>query len=135
MSSRPRSCSASRVRLRLLAPRIRRPNPSWYPAVEGEVLPRVEHPDQAEVLVDEADAGIARGLPVAERERLAVDPRLRRRRVGLVVAGEDLDQGRLAGAVLADERMHLTRSDVDADVVQGDLSGEGLRTGARCGTR
>ena len=47
--------------------------------------------------------------------------------VGLVVAGEDLDQGRLTRAVLTDQRVHFTRSEIDADVVQGDLPREGLR--------
>ena len=68
----------------------------------------------------EADAGIVRGRPVAERERLAVDPRLTVARVGLVVAGEDLDQRRLAGTVLADERVHFARGDVEADIVERD---------------
>ena len=55
------------------------------------------------------------------------DPRLSVAGVGLVVAGEDLDQRRLAGAVLADERVDLAGGDVDADVVERDLPRERLR--------
>ena len=46
--------------------------------------------------------------------------------VRLVVAGEDLDDGRLAGAVLADEGMDLAGGDLEVDVVERPLSGERL---------
>ena len=47
--------------------------------------------------------------------------------VGLVIAGEDLDQRRLPRSVLPDESVHLTGGDVDAHVVERDLASEGLR--------
>ena len=43
---------------------------------EGDVLDRVQRADEPEVLVHEADPGGGRGVPVAERQRLAVRPRL-----------------------------------------------------------
>ena len=46
--------------------------------------------------------------------------------VGLVVAGEHLDQRRLAGAVLADQRVDLARAQVEVDAVEGPGAGERL---------
>ena len=46
--------------------------------------------------------------------------------VRLVVSGEDLDDGRLPGAVLADERMDLAGGDLEVDVVERTLSRERL---------
>ena len=39
--------------------------------------------------------------------------------VGLVVAGNDLDQRRFAGAVVAQQTDHLTRVNLKIDIVQG----------------
>ena len=56
--------------------------------------------------------------------------------VGLVEPVEDVHQRRLAGAVLAEERVHLAAAKVEADVVVGDDPGNALviprssRTGA-----
>ena len=47
--------------------------------------------------------------------------------VGGVHAGDDLDQRRLAGAVLAEERVHLAGEDVEVDVLEHADAGEGLR--------
>jgi hypothetical protein len=94
---------------------------------DRQVVDRVQHPDQTEVLVHESDAGIVRRGSVAERQRLALDPCLAITGIGLVVAGEDLDQRRLAGTVLTDERVDFARGNVDTDVVEGDLPREGLR--------
>ena len=41
-------------------------------------------------------------------------------------AGERLDQGGLAGAVVADHRQHLARVEVEVDAVQADHPTEGL---------
>ncbi len=40
-------------------------------------------------------------------------------RVGLMVAGDDLDQRRFAGAVVAQQADDLTRIDLEIDIVQG----------------
>jgi len=55
--------------------------------------------------MDEADSELARVARRMDVHRLAVEEDLSRRR--LVDAGEDPHQRRLAGAVLADERIHL----------------------------
>jgi hypothetical protein len=65
-------------------------------------------------------------VAVAQRERLTVDPRLRAG-IGLVVAGEDFDERRLARPVLTYKRVDLTRGDVEVDVDQRGLAGKGLR--------
>ena len=59
--------------------------------------------------------------------------------VGLVGAGEHLDQRRLAGAVLAEQAVHLTGADVEVDAVQRPDAGERLDDAVhlqqRCGHR
>ena len=66
----------------------------------------------AEVLVDGRDAGSSASRGRAEVRRLAVDEELAL--VGLVHAGEDLDQRRLAGAVVAEHAGHLAGAARDA---------------------
>ena len=71
---------------------------------------------ERELLLDDPDAvadGVARR---AMAHRLAVDEDLAR--VGRHRAGDDLAQRRLAGAVLAHERVDLARRDLEADVLQ-----------------
>jgi hypothetical protein len=45
--------------------------------------------------------------------------------------GQDIHQGRLAGAVLADQRMHLARREIEEDVVESDGRTETLRYAPR----
>ncbi len=70
------------------------------------------------MLVDEADAEPPEG---ARRDRQgnlgAVHPKPRTR-IRLVEAGQDLDQRRLAGAVLAEETVHLAAGDREVDIVE-----------------
>ena len=68
---------------------------------EEDVLRDRESVDQVELLVDGGDADLHRGDRVAEPDRLAApgDGAL----VGLVRAGEHLDQGGLPGAVLPEQ--------------------------------
>ena len=61
----------------------------------------------------------------AEAHRLPVDRDLALVRV--VEPVEDVHQRRLAGAVLAEQRVHLALAEVEADVVVGDDAGEALR--------
>ena len=81
----------------------------------------VEVVDQHEMLVDHADAqldGLARGvdlLGLAPDQDLAL--------VGLLQAVEHLHQGGLAGAVLADQRMHLALAHLEVDLVVGHDAG------------
>ena len=61
--------------------------------------------DQVELLVDRRDAARERRRGVAHRQRLALEEDLAAG--GLVDAGDALDQRRLAGAVRAEQAVHL----------------------------
>ena len=52
-------------------------------------------------------------------------------RVGLVEPVEDVHQRRLAGAVLAEQRVHLAARELEVDVVVRDDAGEHLRDPAQ----
>ena len=92
---------------------------------EEDVLGDGELGEEQELLVDGGDAAldrVARGdggeLALADADAAAV---------GGVHAGDDLDERRLAGAVLAEERVHLAGEDVEVDVLEDADAGEGLR--------
>ncbi len=84
---------------------------------QNDVLEDGEIVDQHEVLVHHADAeregmaGIGDGVGGAVDADLAA--------VGRVEAVEDRHQGRLAGAVLADDAMHGAALDLQVDVAVG----------------
>ena len=59
------------------------------------------------------------------QNRLAVQPDLAL--VGVVEPVEDVHEGRLAGAVLAEERVHLALGELEVDAVVGEDSREPLR--------
>ena len=109
--------------LRLLAPAHAAHRPVREAPVQREVVHRVELEDEAEVLVDEAQPV---GDRVPEVERGAVELGTAAG-IGRVVAGERLDQRRLAGAVLAHERVDLAGLDVERRVDQRARGPEGLR--------
>ena len=85
-------------------------------AAHEEVGDDVDVRAQGEILVDRLDAG---GLGVGrarERDLLSLDrERAAARRLG---AGDDLDQRRLAGPVVAQQRRDLAGMDVEADALQ-----------------
>ena len=83
-------------------------------AAEVHVLDDVEVVAQREILVDDLDPELRRVLRAVDRDRLAVEEDLAA--VGVVDAGDALDQRRLAGAVVADERHHLACSHLEVDV-------------------
>ena len=93
---------------------------------DREVVDDVEVADESEILVHEAKADRFTRGRIGEREFLAIDGHLG---AGLwfVEPGEDLDEGRLAAAVLPDQRAHLARRDVNAHVVECNLATEDLR--------
>ena len=80
--------------------------------VQGEVLHHGQVGEDGEILVDDLDAegdGFHRGEP---GEGTSAD--LDAARIGLVDAGDHLDEGGLARAVLAGEAMDLCRADLQA---------------------
>jgi hypothetical protein len=66
-----------------------------------------------------------RGVGITQWERFAVDLGTRSG-IWLVEPGEDLDEGRLAGAVLADESVNLPGADLEVDFDQRARTREGL---------
>ena len=73
--------------------------------------------DQVELLIDGGDAPTDRGVGVADRERLAFEPHLTRGR--LDQPGDALDERGLAGAVLADQAVHLAAGHGQIDPIEG----------------
>jgi hypothetical protein len=92
---------------------------------EHDVLGDRHHRDEHEVLVHHADPALDRVLRRAERDALAVEDDLTL--VGLREPVEDVHQRRLAGAVLAEQRVNLAAAKVEVDVVVGDGAGKDLR--------
>ena len=100
-----------------------RPAPARLSA-EEHIAGDVEIVEQVEFLVDDRDA---RGDRLADREAVAlgaVDPDRAGGRAG--DAAQDLDQGRLAGAVLADQAQHLAPVQGEVDPAQRHHAGVGL---------
>ncbi len=89
---------------------------------EHHVLADREVRREVDLLVDRRDAGRLRvrgareaAFAAGDDDRAGVDP---------VHAGERLDQGRLAGAVLAHERVDLALEKPEVDAVEGFDAGE-----------
>ena len=102
-------------------------------ATEIHVATDVEVGHQIQLLMDGADTELLRRVGIGERDRFAVEEDLAR--VRLVNPGEDLDQGRLPSAVLADEHVDFARSQVERDVIEGDHAGKSLRYPAQLENR
>ena len=83
---------------------------------DEHVLGDREPGDDLRLLVDDADAGLVRLAGGGEADLAAVDQD--RPGVGRVLALEDADQGRLAGAVLADQRGHAGGRQVQAHALE-----------------
>ena len=98
-------------------------------AAEVHVLDDVEVVAEREILVDDLDPELRRVLRAADRDRLAVEQHLAV--VHPVDAGDALDERRLAGAVVADERHDLARPNLEVDVGQGLHGAERLRDAAK----
>jgi hypothetical protein len=85
-------------------------------APEEDVLPHGEFGDEVELLVDDRDAGRLRDGGRRDVPGPAVQEDLAPVRV--VGPAQDLDEGALAGAVLAHEREHLAAAQVERYVLQ-----------------
>src|SRR5262249_47911094 len=92
---------------------------------EDDVLRDGERRDEPEVLVDHADPGIEGLAGSVELDGLAVQQDLAL--VGPVEAREDVRERALAGAVLAEQRVHLTLGRLEVDAVVRDDGREPLR--------
>ncbi len=93
-------------------------------AADHEVLGAGQRRHQGEMLVDHADAeraGIAR---IADRDLLAAEQDLAL--VGRIEPHDAFDERRLAGAVLAEQRMKLAGLDLHRDVAERDQRPEDL---------
>jgi len=89
---------------------------------EHDVVDHAEIGHQVKLLIDHPDAQPFGRFRAVDRRALAVD--LDRAAVGDICAGENLHQRRLAGSVLADERMHFAASDVERHAVERAHAGE-----------
>ena len=98
--------------------------PAHQLPVEEHVVVHAQLVDQGQVLVDGVDPERAGMVDRLEHDLLAVDEDAAG--VGLVEAADDLDQGRLAGAVVADEAEHLAPAQAQVDVGQGGDPAEAL---------
>src|SRR6185295_12354528 len=90
-----------------------------------------EHVLEQRKLLEQADllegAGDAEPRPLVRREPdEACSIEQKRTRVGLIDAGEEVQERRFAGAVRADQREDRACRDVDADVVHGAHAAEAL---------
>ena len=110
-----------------LAPPGDAPAHARLEVADAQVLEHGHLRHEPEVLVDEREPEQMR-LPWVERQRdRRTGDRQARAVVGRVVAREDLDERRLARAVLPQQAVHLTRQDVQVEALQDGLPRERLR--------
>ncbi len=91
-------------------------------AADPDVLGDAHVRHQVEFLVDHRDPGLLRGQGRFKHNRLAAQADFPG--VGLVDAGDDFHQGRLARAVLAHQRQHRARAHTQLYIGQGDDAGK-----------
>ena len=89
---------------------------------ENDVLGDGEARDEHEVLVDHGQPGEHGVARVLESDRLTVDQNLAL--IGVIQPEEDVHQGRLAGAVFAEQGVDLALLDGELDAVVGNDTGE-----------
>src|SRR5579883_516186 len=88
------------------------------------VLGDGEFGEEQQLLIDRGDADAPRVVRPLQMDRLAVDDHLAA--VGRKHAGDDLDQGRFAGAILAEQSVRLAFGDVERDAGQRAHAWEGF---------
>ena len=94
---------------------------------EGDVLGDREVGEHRRLLVHEAQAGGVRLLTGPAVQVLGARAQLERRAgLGVDDPGQHLDQGGLARAVAAEQRVHLARTDLEVDAVQREHAVVGL---------
>ena len=112
-----------RARLCEQRPLVDQPHPARL-AAEHDVLGGTQRPDHRDLLVGHRDAGGERVGDAAHLHRLPAH--LDRAAVGLVGAADQLDEGRLAGAVRTHQRQHLARAQVEIHAGQSKRAGKAL---------
>jgi hypothetical protein len=100
---------------------VERPEPGRLAAQE-EVPGDAQLRRQVHLLVDGGDPGPLCAAGRVEGHVLA--PQLHRSTVQLIHAGDQLDQRRLTGTVLTDQRVHRAREQLDRDILEGTYPGE-----------
>ena len=103
---------------------VDQPAPFRQIVSEQDILRRRQIGADRDLLVDDADAGGAGGERVGERDLAPLEAD--RALVGRKDSAADADQGRLPGAVLADEGMHLAAGHGEAHPLQGAHTPEAL---------
>jgi hypothetical protein len=100
-------------------------SPQALARAEHEVLEHGQGRDERRVLVDHSDPERDRALRRIDLhlDPVEADPPV----VGLEHPGEDAHQRRLAGAVLAEQAVHLAAAHGEGDAVVGEDAREGLR--------
>ena len=93
-------------------------------ALQEHVAIDIELIDQRQVLIDRLDAERARMADRAKLNGLALEVELPGAR--LIVAGEDLHQGRLAGAVVSEQSQDLAAAEPQIDVLERRDPSEGF---------
>ena len=101
------------------------PTPLAELAAEEDVRRRRQVVAEREVLVDDLDAMLARLDRPVEDDFLSVDPDGAVR--GAEISGDDLDQRRLAGAVVAHKADNLRLVEAERNIVEGLDGAEVLR--------
>lgn len=96
---------------------------------EEDVARHAHQRDEVHLLVDRGDTGLLRLERPGEGDLLPGQPQLAL--VGLVDAGQHLDQGGLAGSVLPHQCVGLPGAQGEGDVVEGDDAREPLAHRAR----
>ena len=108
---------------------IDRAQKSAAEAFEQYVFADGEARNEIALLMDDADAGGDRIARTLEADGRAVEPQLAL--VRPIDAGDDLDQRRFAGAVLAEQRVDRAAAHRQRHVLQRQHAGEGLLNPAR----
>ena len=96
-----------------------------YEVITEKVLLHRELRHQRKFLEHRADAELARVMHRIDVRWFALE--IDAPVAGPMHAGDDLDHGRLAGAVLAEQNVDLAGAHVEADLVQRKRAGELLR--------
>ncbi len=91
---------------------------------QKHVLSDAERWDMLQFLMDHGNPGRAGIRGLSKRDRLAVNDDLSF--AGRQHRRQDIEKRRFPGAVLAKKPMHLTRPDVEADIVECADAGKGL---------